>query len=189
MKIYRLGLIFVSSALLGSAAICRPAWLSENSFLDSFVSHEIMAFLIVVLTITFASVANLHLSLARTIERLVTSPERRAVVDKEYAEPLRADLNSSAWLLFWAFVVCAISLVVKGQFDDNDHVVAFVHAVAVEVTIINGLVLHDIYRTVFIVIKAATVSGAHDAPMEPSAQDSPPAAESSESSSESGSSP
>jgi small basic protein len=147
--------LFALGTVLGVLTICQPGALANNTFLGSFVSHEIMAFLIVVLTITFASVANIHLQITNMV-RSLSAPEAQRRVETELAAPLRREINSSSWLLFWAFVVCALALVLKGQFPENAYVVSFVHATAIVVTTINAIVLYDIHQTIFALAPALT---------------------------------
>jgi len=134
-----------------------PKVLAENTFLDAFVSHEIMAFLIVILTITLASVGSIHLTMTETLQRMVPDKEARERVEKGAAADFRAEINSSAWYLFWAFVVCAASLVVKGQWH-NDYVKSAVHGLAITVVILNLLILRDLYKTIFVMASTSPPS-------------------------------
>jgi hypothetical protein len=154
MNAYRIGILFAAIAALSSMVICRPLWLSANTFLDTFISHEIIAALIVILTITFASVANMHLSINR-IERGV-SAERRADIVK-----IRSSINSEAWLLFWMFLLGVAALVLKGAAGDDIHLKAAAHAIVCIVLLVNMLVLHTIYRAIFNLVAAQNVLTAH----------------------------
>ena len=151
MKIYRVGSLFLLSAVLACLTITAPAPLAQNEFLDDFVSHEIMAFLIVVLTITFASVANIHLAVSR-MQGGIKNDQFRASLERDFATPLKRETRSSAYLLFWAFCICAIALVIKGQFPTIAYVKSAVHSIAVVVVVINAMVLYDIYQTVFALV-------------------------------------
>lgn len=141
------GVIVAVFGVTAMATAAVPHVLANNTFLTGFVNHEIMAFLIVVLTITMASVANIHLSISR-LTASVKDPERRKAIDDGVAKPLRGDIESSARLLFWSFGVCAVALVVKGEFSDNVYVVSATHGIGIVVTVTNVLVLFDIYKTV-----------------------------------------
>ena len=109
-----------------------------------------MSFLIVVLTITLASVANIHLSMSEALRQNVPDNDMRAKVEMQVGQPFRAEINSSAWLLFWAFVVCAVALLVKGHWNDSVYVKSAVHGVAIIVVTINLFVLRDLYKTTYI---------------------------------------
>ncbi|MEQ1549335.1 MAG: hypothetical protein ABL918_11925 [Chakrabartia sp.] len=126
----------------------HPYLLAGNRFLNSFVSHEILAVLIVTLTITLASIGNIHL----TISRLVRKFENLSQGELE-ATPARTELNSSAWSLFWAFGVCVCILLFKGGFPENCYVVSFVNGAALIILSFNMMALYDIYTTVFDLVK------------------------------------
>jgi hypothetical protein len=100
--------------------------------------------------------------------RQLSNPEAQRRVEIKLAGPLRQEVNSSAWLLFWSFLVCAIALLVKGQFAETLFVISIVHAIAIVVTAINAIVLYDIHGTIFALAPALT-------PDTPNAkQDDPP---------------
>lgn len=157
MKIYRVGSLFALFAILACMTIVVPSPLATNKFLDDFVSHEIMAFLIVVLTITFASVANIHLAVSR-MQSGIKDAKARQGLERDFATPLKAETRSSAYVLFWAFCFCAVALVVKGQFPENAYVKSAVHSVAIVVVVINAMILYDIYRTVFALVSQPEVA-------------------------------
>lgn len=140
--------ILFMAALVGAATLLRPGLLAGNAFLKEFVNHEIMAFLVVILTITFASVANIHLAISRT-QTTIRDAADRARIERQFAKPLQEETRSSAWLLFWSFAVCAVAVLVKGQFPTNQYVVSVSHGVAIIVVFINAAVLYDIYGTIF----------------------------------------
>jgi anaerobic C4-dicarboxylate transporter len=126
-----------------------PRILADNSFLAGYVTHEILSLLAVTMTITFASVANIHLSITRALQTAVTDPAKRAELEKKHGTPMRREINSSAWLLFWTFIVTFIAVLAKGQFHNNSYIVSLVHGVGIVATVINLLVIRDIYRTTF----------------------------------------
>jgi anaerobic C4-dicarboxylate transporter len=137
----------------GTAAVIATAFaprlLGNNSFLAAYVTHEILSLLAVTMTITFASVANIHLSITRAIQTAVPDQVKRAEVEAKHGTPMRKEINSSAWLLFWTFLITFIAVLVKGTFSTQEYVLSLVHGVGVVATIINLLVIRDIYRTTF----------------------------------------
>jgi hypothetical protein len=149
MKIYRFGIFFVFAAVMLATVICKPQWLADNNFLKEFISSEIVAVLIVILTITFASVANIQFALNR-IEYRLGKEIKSKIVD------IRGELNSDAWIIFWGFIVCISALVLKGAFE-NIHVQALANAIALIVLLLNVLVMHAIYRSLFALIHAESI--------------------------------
>lgn len=148
MRVFWIITLIVAVALTATLSMFWPALLAKNKFLVEFVSHEIMAFLVVIMTITFASVANIHLTVSRA-QAAIADLAKRKELEKEFAGPLRAETRSSAWLLFWGLVICGLALIVKGQFPEVEQVVSFVHGVAIIVLITYGVVTYDIYEAVF----------------------------------------
>lgn len=138
-------------ALVATLTLFAPQVLAKNVFLQGFVTYEIMSFLIVIVTITFASVANVHLSINKTQSAIADAAKRKELEDS-FAKPLRDDTASSAWLLFWGLVIVGVALGVKGQFPDSLYVVSGVNGVAVLVLVMNAAVLYDIYATVFALV-------------------------------------
>jgi hypothetical protein len=143
------GLVLASGVAVVALTVKFPELLGKNSFLNGFASHEVMSFLIVVLTITLASVANIHLNMTETLQRALPDPEARKRVEKIVGSGFRAEINSSAWLLFWAFIGCAIGLLIKGQWDKNIYVLSVVHGFTITIVVLNLLVLRDLYRTIY----------------------------------------
>jgi hypothetical protein len=63
--------LIVLGALLTGISVCAPWTLSDqNAFLRGFVNHELLSFLGVIVTITLASAANLHLELNKKEEQV-----------------------------------------------------------------------------------------------------------------------
>ena len=89
----------------------------------------------------------MHLSLNRLGKR-VNATHARTI------NQIRDEINSNAWFLFWAFIVCIIALIAKGWAPENAHLVAAVHAITLIVLLINVLVMHTIYRSVFAMVSA-----------------------------------
>lgn len=140
--------LFSLGTVLAVLTIIQPTFLAGNRILSDFVTHEILVFLIVPLTVTFASVANIHLQVSNMV-REVKRAEARQRLEQSFATPLRTEINSSAWLLFWSFVVCTIAVAVKGEFEQNPYVVSAVHSIAIVSVTITAVVLYDVHKTIF----------------------------------------
>lgn len=127
-----------------------PQVLADNVFLVGYVTHEILALLSVTMTITFASVANIHLAISKSLQSSVKDPVKRAQIEKTHGQPMRREVNSSAWLLFWTFLAIFLGVLIKGEWPTNKYVLSAVNGAGVVATVINLLVIRDIYRTTFI---------------------------------------
>lgn len=151
MKVFWQIFLILGCSIVASLTFYAPTFLGSNEFLKTFVSHEILAFLIIILTITFGSVANIHLSISRAQTNIVDA-EARKRIEEQFAKPLREETQSSAWMLFWAIIVCVIALFIKGSWPSNNYVLSGVHGIAVLVLITNAIVLYDIYGAIFALI-------------------------------------
>jgi hypothetical protein len=88
--------------------------------------------------------------------RRIRNPERRRRLETDSASPLRTEINSSVWLLFWTFVVCLVTVAVKGQFETNEYVLSFAHSIAIVAVAINAIVLYDVHATIFALAPVVT---------------------------------
>ncbi|PTW44705.1 hypothetical protein C8J25_109135 [Sphingomonas faeni] len=157
-NIWRIGILFASIAIVGALSISRPAVFAKNRFLQAFMGPDMVSVLIVMLTITFASVANIHLSITRMV---ALAPDRAEAAGA--AGRARAQLNTNAWTIFWAFAVSLLSLIVNGEYPKDELVQSTTTGVCLVVLILNGLVMHDIYRSIFLLV-ANEPQGASDKP-------------------------
>ena len=146
-SIWRIGILFAFIAIVGALAVSRPSTLADNRFLKALMGPDLVAVLIVMLTITFASVANMHLSISRMV---AAAPNRAAAA--EAAGRVRGQLNSNAWTIFWAFLVALVALFLNGEFPTEPTIQAITTAVCLVVILLNGLVMHDIYRSIFMLV-------------------------------------
>jgi hypothetical protein len=135
--------------------VCRPNWLSDNTFIQAFVGPDLLSLLVVIVTITFASVANIHLSLNRFTAH--ASPKIRQGVSE-----IRAEINSNAWLIFAAFVASVMSLIVKGELTGYPTGLAAADGVCLLALLLNVLVMHDLYHAIF-ALASANLSRASEA--------------------------
>ena len=103
----KIGILIFFAVLFGSIVVCEPQWLSNNAFLNGFVSHEILALKAVILTVTLASVANIHLAL----NRIVVSRFGSQASLTEAAKSVKKEINDNAWYIFWGFIATIFALV------------------------------------------------------------------------------
>lgn len=142
--------IIISSAIvgLGVAAVvivCEPSWLSdENEFLKGFVNHEFLNVLGVILAITLASLAQLHLG--------INTLEERA--GRAFLQGARREIRSSArWLiagfLGGLFLVWLKPLLGSGEVLSNARIEATVNTIALYLLVFYALILIDITGSIF----------------------------------------
>lgn len=151
-------IILILIAVGITVSLFWPSVLADNQFLANFVNHNLLSLLVVILTITFASVGNIHLSISKT-QTSIQDAGKRAEIEEQFAKPLQAETESSAWLLFWALVACVVILLIKGSFADYVFIVSATHAAALILLFINAAVLYDIYGTVFALVGVDKTQG------------------------------
>jgi len=135
---------------LAVCIVCKPEFLSDNTFLRGFINHEILALMAVIMTITLASVANIHISLNSLVLRRFGGNEPL----KEAAAGVKKEMTDNAWLIFWGFLVTAIVLVAKGAFDDKNVLAyAITHGVCLWFLLLYFLCMYDIYKVVFGIVE------------------------------------
>lgn len=150
--------IMIAAVTIGAVlTITHPSVLAKNMFLDAFISHEILALLIVILTITLASIGNIHLTLSRMVQRFENKAEGELA-----ATPARDEINSSGWSLLYAFAVCVIVLLIKGGTSSNIYAQSATNGAGLIILLFYMLVLKDIYETVFDLVKGESDAKEHE---------------------------
>lgn len=127
---------------LGIVAISQyePLWLSDygNPLLKDFVDHQMLSVLGVIMTITLASAASLHLELNRLEEQTGEGfPEARKAT-KGYA-----------FLLIVLFGVALALVITKPLFAEEWSEQALFNGGAILIIALNGLALLDLTSAVF----------------------------------------
>lgn len=167
-SVWRIAILFAFVSIVGCLSIARPTTLSENKFLIGFMGPDLVSVLVVVVTITFASVANIHLSVSRMV---ASAPDKKAV--QHFASVVRQEINSNAWCIFWALGVAIFALFIHGACAENSLIQAMMIAVCLTVVLLNGLVIHDIYRTIFLLATQVPTASAEPRASEFSSDSTP----------------
>lgn len=122
------------------SSISAPSLLSDqNAFLRDFVNHEFLNLLGVIVAITLASSANLHLEFNKIEEhagRAVLTSTRGAVK------------RSAGWLIAVFCLAFFISLI-KPLLPDSEVAMSLVNSIVILIFLFNILVLIDLTRLVF----------------------------------------
>lgn len=138
-------------AVLLAALLCfvvsfyDPAIIGTNAFINAMVSYELVSILVVILTVTLASVANIHLALGR-VKRQLAEQGKDITPQVRVA---RRELSENAWVLFGAFCLLWVVLFVKGETAQNVVWLTVCHSFAIMIVVISLAILYDIYRSVY----------------------------------------
>ncbi len=159
--------LIVLAGVLVSTVVCKPYWLSKNTFLAGFVNHEVLTLMSVILTVTLAAVANAHMSLNRIVARRFNGNEEL----KSAANNVKRQMKHNAWFIFWGFVVTIIVLLIKGMNTENDMIVAISNGVVVWTLFLFIMCMYDIYQVIFGIVelemKIGLVSEENPSPKKP----------------------
>lgn len=133
-----------------SVSVCYPRLFLENNFLENFITFEVLNVLAVILTVTLASVANIHLSLNRIVRAAFRDREK----GEHFASQVRKEINQNSWVLLFLFAASCVILFIKGHFENNGAALAVTNALMIIVIAAHLFVLYDIYSTVYKLVPA-----------------------------------
>jgi len=109
--IFVFGSLFLVTMLI---SFFSPLTISSNGFLDDFIGSQLLSLLSVILTVTLASVANIHLTLSKKTNE-ITDHKKKAAAKKAAGEA-RVEINSNALGLFVTFLFALVLLIIDGHF-------------------------------------------------------------------------
>lgn len=132
------GLIILTIGI-GITSCIRPEIFGDsNSFLKNFVNHELLAVLGVIVTITLASAASLHLELNRLEND----------TGEEFLEA-RSATKAYAYLLITLFGAALALVIAKPVVAETESVKSLFNGAAILVIVLNMLALIDLTSAVF----------------------------------------
>lgn len=126
-------------------SLCQPHIFANNTFLIGFINHEVLALLAVILTVTLASVANIHL----TMNRLISSRFYNNPVMISAGKEVKKELRENCWILFWGFFAAVVILVIKGSAPETDVSHSILNTLVLWILVLYILCMYDVYQVVF----------------------------------------
>lgn len=133
-----LGLIILTIGIATLSA-CQPHWISDdNSFLKEFIGQDLLSVLGIIVTITLASTANLHLQFNR--------------LEDTFGEAFKEARNATkayAYLLIGLFFLSLVLVVLKPVLAQDKHWEAAFNGSGIIIVALNILSLMDIIGAVF----------------------------------------
>ncbi len=138
-------ILIALAAVLTCVVTYRPEWLSANTFLDGFVNHEILALFAVVLTVTLASVANIHLS----INRMIAHSFSNDAIAREMANKIKSEIRDNSRIIFFSFFAALFALIIKGLMPSEAIHISAVNGFLIWVLVLNLLTIMDVYNVVY----------------------------------------
>ncbi|WP_417496470.1 hypothetical protein [Maricaulis sp.] len=140
-------LLIALAAVLAAACICKPDLLIQNTVLNGLMNHEVLALMSVILTVTLASVANIHLAINRVVSKKFGNNEKLIAA----AADVKRELKDNSWYIFWGFLAALILVIAKGSID-NDTATAIIYAAVVWILGLYLLCMFDVYQVAFGVV-------------------------------------
>lgn len=135
------------AAVLAIACICQPNLLSQNTILNGLMNHEVLALMAVILTVTLASVANIHLAINRVVtKKFDNDPELKAA-----ASEVKKELKDNSWYIFWGFLAALILIVAEGSID-SELATAIIYAGVIWILGLYLMCMYDVYQVAFGVV-------------------------------------
>lgn len=127
-------------ATLSCIAAARPHWLSDaNPFLESFVGAELLGLLGVILAITLASIASIHLEFNKIEEKA----GRRGL------QASRRNVTKAAHWLIGLFIVGFALVVVKPLITFSETAEAVVNGASLLIVVWHVLILINLTQIIF----------------------------------------
>lgn len=133
-------IFLLSVAFMAMVSFKYPDALSDkNDFLRGFVNHEFLNFMGIVVTITLASTANLHIELKKL--------ERDA--GKEFLARTKNAVRKSAYSLICAMLLSIVLAIVKPLLPVSDLSSALANTFALALILWGVSVIYDLTRLAF----------------------------------------
>jgi Flp pilus assembly protein TadB len=133
-------LICLGAVVVALAASAPDIIADKNAFFSAFVNHELLNILGVIVAITLASAAQLHLTLNSVEERLGQSNSFVST---------RAGIRSSVYGLIVLFLIALVLVIVKPIIALENWSQTLVNGAAVVIIVWNVLVLISLTEAVF----------------------------------------
>lgn len=134
-----IAMLILLIAGMASASWFETCWLSDhNKFLANFVNQELLAVLGVIVTITLASAASLHLELNRLEDDHGEGFEEARTATKAYA-----------YLLIWLFLGAIALVIIKPIAAQTPLIEAGFNSAAIFIIVLNVMALMDLTGAVF----------------------------------------
>jgi hypothetical protein len=123
--------IIVMTGVVISLSVCAPELLAKNRFLMNFINHELLNTLAVIVTITIASIATIHIWFNELEEKH----------EKRVFGGARRDINNSAMWLVGLFAATVLLLIFRAFFTSD-----------MALSLFNGAGLIFLFVTLFVLI-------------------------------------
>lgn len=138
MRVVYLTTTIVAAGVLVAVSVCRPEILAKNKFLEGFINHEILNIMGVIMTISIATIATIH----------IWFNELEDKHKQKVFGPARREINQSAFYFIALFLLQLLLLVVRSFFEGNDLAMSLFNSGSLLLLICSVITLVDIMGVV-----------------------------------------
>lgn len=125
--------------MIATSLMYPEVFSDQNEFLKDFVNHEFINFMGVIVTITLASTANIHMALR----------EKEGSLGEEVFFKTKNAVKKSATSLIWLLFLSVILVVSKPLLPAGPVPESLANCAAISVILWGVLVIHDITKLAF----------------------------------------
>ena len=150
-------------AFVAISTIARPQFLAKNEFIDKVSTYEMLTILGVILTISMASIVNIHFGISKIVAKCYSD---NIELGQAKATDSRNELNSSASFLMGAFLLAVVALVVKSETLNNIFCRSALNGFVLGTLLLMILVMYDLNRAIFKLAASDPVVRSYMAPPE-----------------------
>lgn len=144
--------LIVLAGVFAAMTVCAPSLLGNNEFLLEFVNHEFLNVLIVIVTVSFVSVTQIHLEFSRV--------ERNFRI-RAFGEA-RREVNIGAIILIVLLLVSIPLVIVKSELTESVRAQSALHGTAIIILITSIFIMYDFVRTVYVLASGEPIGDSHD---------------------------
>jgi hypothetical protein len=140
MKTIAIISLIVTAGVIVALSACVPTVLSQNKFLQGFVTHEILGMMAVIMTISMTTIATIH----------IWFNELEARHQQRVFGKARKEINLSIFYFIWIFVAQLVVLIVRSlpDLENNDVAISLFNGLSIILLLCAVFTLMDIMGVV-----------------------------------------
>jgi hypothetical protein len=140
MKIVYLIFLIVLAGVITAMSVCEPSILAKNEFLKGFINQEILSIMAVIMTISIASIATIH----------IWFNELEDKHGKKVFGAARREINQAAFYFIGFFLAQLLCLIVRSlpSFDGSMTALSLFNGGSIILLLCSVLTLLDIMGVV-----------------------------------------
>lgn len=133
-------LLIVLAGIVIAMSVCQPAILAHNKFLEGFINQEILSIMAVIMTISIASIATIH----------IWFNELEDKHGKKVFGAARREINQAAFYFIGLFLAQLVCLIVRSLplFDGKETAMSLFNGGSLLLLLCSVLTLMDIMGVV-----------------------------------------